>query len=277
VAKLKRLFKRVVPKTWEDELNEISPAQSRFLWLKLVYEEGYPWEPVERYMIYQMTPEHLMGGGIMPDILEQLKDPDPPSAHGNYYDKHFDNGDGTTGKFIRDPNCLITERAWRMYRETGCWGRPYWVIQGEKGGHKRWFTPAEQKLLRMAGLPHDPPAPGDLPYAEWDERVKVRLMQMDILRGEHGERRRCAALAKGHSAQEEREKELQLELRTKLISFLAEQVFEIAPDVYKGLLKIDAGRKQTTKAEQIKIERHMEQAEENFITTGSRSGLVQTR
>jgi hypothetical protein len=269
--KLQRLFKRVVPKQWEDELAEISPSQSRFIWLKLIYEEGYPWEPVERYMIYQMTPERLMTKGTMMEyILEQLKDPDPPSAHGNYYDTVLE-------EFVRNPDCLITERAWHLYRETGCWGRPYWVIQGEKGGHKRWFTTVEKQLLRLAKLPTEPPAPGDLPYAEWDERVKKNLQILDMLRGEHGERRRAAAVAKGHSVQEEHEKEQQLELRKRLVAFLHEQVNEIAPDAHQAMLKVDAGRKQTTRAEQIKIEKFYEQAEYDFITTGSSKSSLITR
>jgi hypothetical protein len=270
MAKLQRLFKRVVPEQWEKELAEIdAPPNDRFPYLKLIYEEGYPWEPVERYLIYWMTPRRLMAEGLMASILEQLEDPHPPSMHGNYYDKHYDNKDGTKGAFIRNPDCLITERAWHMFQETGAWGRPYWVIQGEQGGHKRWFTTVEKQLLRMARLPMDPPAPGDLPYAEWDQRVKNRLGKLNMIRGEHGERRRAAALAKGHSVQEEKEKELQIELRKQLIAFLAEQVAEIAPDAHAALLKVDAGRVQRTKAEQIKIEKMYEQAEEDFIQTGS--------
>lgn len=262
-TKLKRLFKKVVPEQWERELADIdAPPNHRFPYLKLIYEEGYPWEPIERYMIYWMTPERLMNAGIMPDILEQLQDPDPPSAHGNHYDMELE-------EFIRHPDCLITERAWHMYRETGCWGRPYWVIQGERGGHKRWFTRAEQQLLKMQGLPIHPPDPGDLPYAEWDERVKAKLQQLNMLRGEHGERRRAAALAKGISAQEEYERELQKELRTNLVKFLHDQVTEIAPDVQASLYKVDAGRKRTSREEQVKIEGIMEQAEEDFIQHGS--------
>ena len=118
--------------------------------------------------------------------------------------------------------------------------------------------------------------PGDLPYAEWDERVKAKLGVLDMLRGEHGERRRAAALAKGHSVQEEHERELQLELRKRVLAFLHEQVSEVAPDVHKGLMKVDASRRQTSREEQIKIERMQEQAEEAFITTGSSKGLVLT-
>lgn len=272
MAKLKRLFQRVVPEEWEKELAELdAPPNDRFPYLKLVYEPGYPWEPVERYMIYWMTPSRLMTEGLMGAIKEQLEDPHPPSKHGNYYDT-------VKETFIRNPDCLITERAWNMWQETHCWGRPYWVIQGEQGGHKRFFTTIEKQLLRMAHLPSEPPAPGDLPYAEWDDRVKARLGKLNMLHGEHGERRRAAALAKGHTVTEEREREQQIELRKQVIAFLAEQVAEIAPDAHEALLKIDAGRVQRTKAEQIQIERTYEEAENDFIQTGSsKSRLIHTR
>lgn len=261
--KLQRLFRRVVPVEWEKELAELdAPPNDRFPWMKLIYEEGYPWEPVERYMIYTMIPARMRDSSELHQaVFEQLEDPHPPSAHGNYYDT-------VKEEFIRDPNCLITERAWHLFRETGCWGRPYWVIQGERGGHKRWFTRVERQILRMAKLPDTPPAPGDLPFAEWDDRVKKRLGMLNMLKGQHGERRRAAAEAKGHSVQMEREQEMQKQLRKDLLAFLKDQATEIAPDVQAALYKVDAPRKYRDKAEQIALEASMEEGEHIYVETG---------
>ena len=265
MATLHRLTQRIVPPEWERELADISPPTNRFKWLKLIWEPGYAWEPVERYIIYEMTPAHAMDAGLLVEILEQLKDPHPPSAHGNYYDTQYDNGPGREkGKFIMNPDCLITERAWHLYRETGCWGKPYWVIQGIHGGHKRWFTTVEQKLLKMAGLPPEPPAPGDLPYAEWDDRVKAQLQKLDMYKDLHGRLKRRAALAHG-SMQQEREEEEQKAFRSQLLEFLKEQVADIAPDVHKGLVGIDAAR---SKADPKLLEARLEQAEEDFVQHG---------
>lgn len=266
MAKLQRVWIKAVPEEWERRLAEFSPQTNRFTWLKIIWEQGYAWEPVERYMVYQMVPAHA----VDPEILEQLQDPHPPSKHGNYYDSHFDNGDGTTGKFILNPDCLITERAWNMYRETGCWGRPYWVIQGTNGGHKRWFSKNEKKLLRLLGLPDEPAAPGDLPYAEFDEKCEANLRLVDVLKGAHSELRRRRALStQGH---EERESETEKAFRIQLMRFLADQVAEIAPDVHKGLVDSGAAR---MRGNQKAKEKFWEESEQDFIETGnSKSRLI---
>ncbi|MBA2713420.1 MAG: hypothetical protein H0U55_07705 [Rubrobacteraceae bacterium] len=194
----------------------------------------------------------------MEEVLLQLLDPAPPSAHGNYYDT-------VLKEFVRNPDCLITERAWHLFRETNCWGRPYWVIQGTKGGHKRWFSQNEQKLLKMAGLPTDPPAPGDLPYAEFDDRVLVQLEKLDMLRSEQGQLKRRGSIL-GKNAHQIREEEDGKKFRLQLVSFLKEQMEEIAPDVHKGLLGIDAARSTNDPG---KMEEVMELAEHDFIETGN--------
>ena len=264
-VKLHRLDKRAVPEQWERELAEISPPTNRWKWLKLYWEEGHPWEPVERYIIGEMVPASSMNAPFMAAILEQLQDPAPPSGHGNYFDT-------AAGVFVRNEDCMITERAWHCYRETGCWQRPYWVIQGTKGGHKRWFTPVEQRLLRFMGLPTDPPAPGDLPYAEWDERVKNNLAMMDMMRGVQGEMKRRQAIAAGSSLSQESEKEKEVEFRAMLVKWLAEQVDEIAPDVHRGLVDSGAARIHNDQAAREKV---WEQAEEDFVQTGnSKQSLI---
>lgn len=264
-VKLHRLVKRAVPEQWERELAEISPPTNRWKWLKLYWEPGHPWEPVERYMIGEMIPAESMNSPFMAGVLEQLQDPDPPSAHGNYFDT-------AAGVFVRNEDCMITERAWHCYRETGCWQRPYWVIQGTKGGHKRWFTPVEQKLMKFMGLPTEPPAPGDLPYAEWDERVKEQLGLMDMMRSLQGQIKRRKAIAEGSSISQELEKEKEVEFRAMLVKWLSEQVDEIAPDVHKGLVDSGAARIHN---DQARAEAIWEQAEHDFIETGdSKKSLI---
>lgn len=259
MATLRKPWVKVVPEEWEKRLAEFSPRTTRFTWLKLIWEQGYPWEPVERYLVYQMVPGHAVDEAV----LEQLEDPHPPSAHGNYYDT-------VKQEFIRNPDCLITERAWHMFRETGCWGRPYWVIQGENGGHKRWFTTVEKKLLRLANLPDEPPAPGDLPYAEFDDRVERHLRMLDLMHNVHNDLRRKKVLSnEGHH---ERQEALEKEFRVQLTRWLSEQVLEVGPDVHKGLLAMDAPR---SKADPKKLEEIYEQAEQDFIDTGnSKAGLI---
>lgn len=269
-VRLVKPAQRDVPKEWEVQLAELSPPTNRFSWLKLIWEPGYPWEPVERYLIYQMVPRH----GIPLGFLEQLEDPHPPSAHGNYYDQHKEwvdeKGVSRRGQFIRNPDCIITERAWHLYRDTKCWGRPFWVIQGAEGGHKRWFSPNEKKFLKMAGLPTESPPPGDLPYADFDDRVMARLTTYDLLKGQHAGLRRKKTLLQGlySSRYEEDERAF----REQFVKWLAEQVTELDPErITKSMMKLDMPR---IDMDDAKIQAMQEQAEENFIVHGRTHGGI---
>lgn len=267
-VKLRKLHKRDVPKEWEDRLAEISPPTNRFTYLKLVWEPGYPWEtPVDRYFIYQMVPERA----VDESVLEQLRDFPPPSKMGNYFDPYLVNEEtGQLGKFVNNPDCLITERAWHLFQETRCWGRPFWVIQGENGGHKRWFSPVEQKFLKLAGLPQDPPEPGALPYADFNEKTVAMLMAHDLLLGTQAPLRRSKSLLQG--VRDERYEAQEEEFRRKLIGWLAAQVTEAGEGVMESLMVMDAPRADID----VKLlEQREEQATENFIKTGkSHGGLV---
>lgn len=271
VVRLRKIVHRDVPKEWSDRLAELSPPTNKFSWLKLIWEPGYPWEIVERYMIYQMVPRH----GIPLGFLEQLEHALPPSQMGNYYDKHMEwvdeRGVSRRGQFVRNPDCIITERAWHLYRETRCWGRPFWVIQGNEGGHKRWFSPNEKKFLKMAGLPIDSPPPGDLPYADFDERVMKRLEEWDLLRGQHGTLRRSKTLL--HGAYSSRYEADERRFREAFVKWLADQVTELDPEgITKSLMKMDSPR---VDMDDAKLQRMQEQAEQNFIEHGRTHGGLQ--
>ena len=253
-----KLRRRTIPEEWEKWLADFSPPTNRFQYLKIIHEPGYPWEPIDRFIIYLMVPARF----VMDEVLEQLQHPLPPSEMGNYYDH-------TLGEFVRNPDCLITERAWNLYRETECWGKPYWVIQGNNGGHKRWFSTAEKKLLKLAGLPSEPPEVGSLEFAEFDERVKKQLVAQDLLKSVHARLKgaRSQITAQGMLRQERQEREL----REGLTKWLFAQVADIAPDVHKSLERLDAPRGDFDPKE---IERLAEEAEESFIETGRTDGLI---
>jgi hypothetical protein len=251
---------REVPREWEQQLAEISPPTNRFTYLKLIWEQGYPWEVCERYFVYQMMPARMMTSPFHAGILEQLERALPPQG---YYDH-------TLGQYVEEANCLITTRAWKLYRETGCWGKPYWVIQGDKGGHKRWFTQVEKKFLRLVGLPDEPPEPGELPYAPFDDRVLAKLREHDVLQGDQSNLRRSQSLT--HGFQSARTELLERELRQKLTAWLKDQAREIGPEYDDGLAAIDAPRQLIGREEQIAEERAAEIAEENYIETGQTNG-----
>lgn len=258
---LRKLHQRAIPLEWERQLEELSPPNARFSWLKLLWEAGDPWDsPVDRFIIYQMTPAHVVKIG-MPDIFDELEG-ESPRKLGNYYDRVLE-------RFVRNSDVSITQRAWELWRSTKlegvqAWGRPWWVIQGEHGGHKRWFSATEKKILRLNGFPSDPPLPGDLPYAPFDNRVVQQLQKHDLLRQTQGRLKAMREEAKRADA------ELEKGWRIELTKWLADQMADVAPDIHRALLKLDAPRNPNAPDWQ----KLQEKQEENFIETGRTDGVL---
>ncbi|MHB1310635.1 MAG: hypothetical protein ACYC3L_01370 [Gemmatimonadaceae bacterium] len=156
---------------WVHRLHAMRPMTDHTTGLAIAWEPGDPWEPVQRWFIYEVFPKHA----IPPQIREQLDGPNPRSTG------HACFGTNALGRWCQCPNPKmrwvggpapgITRQAWTLYRKHGGWARPLWVIQGKDGGHKYRFTQWESRLSKMAGGPEQPPIAGDLPYAEPDERT----------------------------------------------------------------------------------------------------------
>lgn len=244
---------RTVPRDWETQLAELSPRSEQTSWLKLIWEEGYPWEPVERWIIYEMMPAHTVDR----EILDQLERERPPQG---YYDAALE-------EYVPEDGWLITTRAWKLFQQYRCWGRPFWVIQGTKGGNKRWFNATEKKLLQHVGLPSDPPAPGDLPYAPFDNRVVEQLVKLDLLRDVNGQvrahlgKKKILTLA-GFRRQEE---DNARDFRLMLLGWLTEQMGEQGEDLTRAMQALDAPRRDIDVKQ---LEAAQDASEQTFIETG---------
>lgn len=142
-----------VPEAWQRQLAELAPRVQSLSWLKILWLPGTPEDPIQRYVIFQMTQREKIPG----PVLDLLQGPPPSKDH------RID---------------LMLEQ-WELFRETRCYGQPFWIIQGEKGGHKRRFNRIEQMTCKMHGRPQFPPAAGDLPYAPFDQRVIDKLAPLD--------------------------------------------------------------------------------------------------
>src|SRR3990167_5277957 len=66
-------YDRPVPEAWERAVWSVAPPSNFLSWLKLV------WEPVERWMIYQMRAPRF----VRPEMLKELRGPSPRST-GHY-------------------------------------------------------------------------------------------------------------------------------------------------------------------------------------------------
>lgn len=207
-----------VMERWQPELDRIAPRTMRPTWLRLAWLPGYPWQPVERWVIYQMVPLRYLGewgpGAAVRDSL--LHGPDPARVIG------FDT---VRMKLVRHggPRPLVDRWQYRLFRETGAYAQPLWVVQGSQGGHKRAFDDVESSISVMNGGPEQPPAPGELPYAEPDMRTIAKLRELDLV-GVFKDCVRYADMAKDELDRWERDRTE--EMRRQLWNWLGSQVSE---------------------------------------------------
>lgn len=187
--------------TWQEELDRLAPPSDRQSRLLVRWYPGYPWAPVHRWMIYQLTPKE-----VTPDlILQHLEGPDPRTL--GAYDK------GSQRYYTPS---RVTRYQWDIYKETGCYAASYWVVQGNHGGHKAKFSKMESFLSMSQGGPTQPPDPGALPYAPFDQRVLVKLQQFKRLKDYMD---RGAELERDEAAAEEK-------LRALLWEWMGTQIME---------------------------------------------------
>jgi hypothetical protein len=203
-----------------------------------------PYEPVQRWEIYEMTPvfETEDGPNVPLDILKCLKGPNP---------RH-------EGVWVPDPripehlggkrwlsDSLVSLVQWELYRETGCYGQRFWIIQGSRGGHKWRLSAAEKNFLasfsaggREAKAP-DTPLPGDRPYAEWNELAKQQIVRLDKLRkwdmGKSWEDRFAGKTEAGLYVQRGRYAEEQTFAKT-MLKWLDTQIEEAVDDIPRSML-----------------------------------------
>lgn len=164
------IWQRAPHPSWQETLDRITPPANltrdrnprarAVIW----WEPGDPWEPIQRWIIYQIMPKAT----IHPSILKQLEGPHPRSA-GRY--------SGKLGRWVDGPAPDITRTQWDLYRQFGGYATPYWVLQGTEGGHRYALEKHERVLLYMVTGRRDVAAPGELPACEPDERTWASLRE----------------------------------------------------------------------------------------------------
>lgn len=165
---------------WVEKLEEITPRSDCLSWLMLCWEPGDPWEPVGRWVIWQMRSKALIANRY--DLLAELEGPHPRST-GHYCGAGWCLCDLKANRYVGGPPLQYIDRlTWELYQRTGCYGTRYWVVQGDRGGHRYAFDFAESTLSERMGGPTRPPSAGDLPYAEPDARTWALIAAQDKLR-----------------------------------------------------------------------------------------------
>lgn len=232
-------YTRPVPPEWQADLESVVPKSDRVTWLQLVWQPGLPYEPVQRWELYEMTPNLA---SVPPYIMDALKGPSPRSE----------------GEWVPDPKIpehlggkrwlsasLVSLVQWELYRATGCYGQRFWILQGFRGGHKWKLSDAERNYLASFGVPGrdgkapDTPRPGDLPYAEWNALSKAQILRFDRLRKWHlaksWEDRSVDRTAAGLYVQKDRRAEEQRFAQT-MLKWLDQQVEDAVSEIPRSLM-----------------------------------------
>jgi len=162
---------RPVPPDWQADLERLGKAGDAVNWLQLVWQPGWPHDPVQRWEIYEIVPDLST---IDVTFLEALRGPDP-RLQGHWVKD-------AVGKKEWRSDAIVSRTQWRLFHETGCFSQRTWIIQGSHGGHF-WQMPLQESMfLKALGKPYETPPSGALPYADYDQRVFDRLAEYDKLR-----------------------------------------------------------------------------------------------
>lgn len=178
---------------WQADLDRIAEPGGRVNWLRIHWFPGKPYEPIQRWAIWEMIPQLealVHDPDVCNTLLAQYDGPNPAEF----------------GEWVPDTTVpggkrwlsysLISYVQWKLYQDTKREGRPCasnltWIIQGDKGGHLYKLGPTEIAALSELqaygwgsedGPGADTPLPGDLPYADYDHRVASKLAERDKLR-----------------------------------------------------------------------------------------------
>jgi hypothetical protein len=227
---------------WREELYAIGgPPSTQIAYLEIVWWPGEPPafeaedQSVQRFVIVEAIPRAAFERNhrYAAQARERIKalDGPPPWTMRTWH--------VVGGKRVIRSRSLVSQWQWLLWRTTGCFCQPFWVIQGDRGGHLWTFPPAYQMLLRMAGRPLHPPAPGTLPYAPWDSRVRAQLIRERELR-EGLERFRTRDQTKKSDTDHKREDlALEREGRRQMLRWLDQQLGVAAEALGTHLAKQD--------------------------------------
>ena len=178
-------FERDPPARWRAELYAIGGwPNTQASYLDLLWWAGEPPMPeaedhaIQRWVVWECIPVAALErtprfAAQARELLTALRGP-PPVTQRSWIVRN--------GKRQMRSASIVSQFQWDLFRQRREWCQPYWVIQGETGGHLWRFPPAYQMLLRLHGRRLHPPMPGNLPYAEWDNRVRNQLIRERQLR-----------------------------------------------------------------------------------------------
>lgn len=192
---------------WERELRAISPIVE-----KVSHLRAYWYRAGMRWVLYDCIPLALI-----PDD-ETLLNPTMSGAEFHH---------AVRGKPPREmtdaedsPISDLQHAFANRYRVYAC---PFWVMQGDSGGHQVRFSPWQQNVLIAKGLTAEAPTIGELPPCPFDQRVIRHLHHLNRLHqfNDRLDLLQASATKAGADAEMDR---IQREIRESEMAFIEAQM-----------------------------------------------------
>ena len=262
------------PAEWTQALRDVSPESTVHGFLDLVWEAGDPWAPGQRWALY----EYILPEFADIDIVAELRGPHPRSTG------HICTSVPVSAWATKPPAnyrpCLCREKidAWRkgpaylitlaqyqVFRRTGYVARPFWYVQGSKGGHKAFFSQEEERMMLEAGLPSDPPGVGELAYAPFDSRVLRQIVRHNRLQKVAGDLRVYRKqMGEGYA---QYRKAAERKMRQQFVDWLSDGFLGEEEDVIRRMVADDDITDEMERTD-FDIERVEDEMLEIYIETG---------
>lgn len=164
---------------WERRIADAFPRSESVSWLCVRWEKGNPWEPINRWVVWHMRHPSLIKN--REGLIEELRGPAPRST-GHYCATGWCECAEKMGRWFGGAAFQIDQQQWELFQETGCYGTRWWIVQGSEGGHRHRLDRVEARIAKLMGGESDTPAPGDLPYADFDYRAYEKIVLADKVR-----------------------------------------------------------------------------------------------
>lgn len=169
-----------------------------------------------RWVLYDCVPRILIRDDEMQgapisgkDLIQELEGKPPREQE-----------DWQQTPFVSD----VQHEFYRLYR---VYARPFWVLQGDSGGHQVKFSPWQQNVLTAKQLPTEPPVIGSLPACPFDNRVVLKLNHLNRLHLLDDRLDKLASSGSTEAADSEMER-IQREIRMAEMAFIESQVEPLA-------------------------------------------------
>lgn len=189
---------------WMTELRQVSPLSTVHSYLM-----PYWYRAGERWVLYDVLPIEAIddeldtGSGISGAELKQVMAGPRPSE--------------------RTDDVPVSDLQHEMFRRWRGYARPFWVLQGEAGGHQVRFSPMQASALLRMGLPSEPPPIGSLAPCPFDNRAVRQLQHLNRLHGFEDSIDRLRRSGSPEAARAE-EARVEREIRERELAFVEAQV-----------------------------------------------------